>query len=79
MGARPDWHLFNDFLVLPIPEAKVLTAASWKVPAVVMYERVDGASLVDYSTLPATITPTILLHDLHNVPYGAPHASTRKI
>lgn len=45
-GADPDeWVLFNDFLVRPVEEAEVLHfGASWKIPAVLVWERVDSAA-----------------------------------
>ncbi|WFD28025.1 poly(A)-specific ribonuclease [Malassezia nana] len=45
-GADPDeWVLFNDFLVRRVEEAEVLHfGASWKIPAVLVWERVDCAA-----------------------------------
>lgn len=45
-GEKPDeWVLFNDFLVRPVDEAEVLHfGASWKIPAVLVWERMDSAA-----------------------------------
>lgn len=43
---EPDqWHLLNDFLVRPVAESEVLHFGStWKVPAVLYWERIDRAT-----------------------------------
>lgn len=40
-----EWVLFNDFAVRPIDEAEALRFdAAWKVPAVLLWERIDAAA-----------------------------------
>ncbi|UZJ51756.1 hypothetical protein CBS101457_001076 [Exobasidium rhododendri] len=41
-GKGDQWHLFNDFLVRPISSQEALSfPASWKVPAILLWERTD--------------------------------------
>ncbi|GAA6028111.1 hypothetical protein JCM8097_001876 [Rhodosporidiobolus ruineniae] len=59
------WHLFNDFLVRPVSEEEVLSfPGTWKIPAVLFYERVDNQDLLDLSSLPLKGDPSILCEDI---------------
>ncbi|SCZ99141.1 BZ3500_MvSof-1268-A1-R1_Chr3-1g05835 [Microbotryum saponariae] len=59
------WHVFNDFLVRPISEDEALSfPSSWKIPAVLFYQRVDSSSLLDFSALPLKGDPSILCEDI---------------
>lgn len=69
-GADPDeWVLFNDFLVRRVDEAEVLHfGASWKIPAVLVWERVDRAAQAHAAQLQdraRSLRPdtTLLTHD----------------
>lgn len=58
------WLLFNDFLVRPVGMEEALSfAGPWKIPAMVVLERVDSHDVLDLSALPRTIDPCILLKD----------------
>lgn len=70
---RNQWYLFNDFLVTPVQEQKVYSAASWKVPAVATYVREDLDTLVDYSKLPFIVDERFLLRDKTLVPANKCH------
>lgn len=60
----PDWLLFNDFLVQEITETEALAfRGSWKIPAILYYERVDTDAILKLSGLPTTIDHSILLED----------------
>ncbi|KAK4698993.1 PAB-dependent poly(A)-specific ribonuclease subunit 2, partial [Phenoliferia sp. Uapishka_3] len=59
------WYLFNDFLVKPISEEEALSFPStWKIPAVMFYQRVDADELLDFSSLPLSSEPGILCQDI---------------
>ncbi|GAA5855893.1 hypothetical protein JCM8547_000402 [Rhodosporidiobolus lusitaniae] len=59
------WHLFNDFLVKPVSEEEVLSfPGTWKIPAVLFYERVDANDILDLSSLPLQGDPSILCEDI---------------
>ncbi|GAA5974216.1 hypothetical protein JCM11641_003332 [Rhodosporidiobolus odoratus] len=61
----PSWHLFNDFLVRPVSEEEVLSfPATWKIPAVLFYERVDTPDILDLSSLALQGDPSILCEDI---------------
>jgi PAB-dependent poly(A)-specific ribonuclease subunit 2 len=56
--------MFNDFLVRPVKEEEVFSFPdTWKVPAVIVLERVDCASLLDYSKMPKELDMEILYKD----------------
>ncbi|KAF7323198.1 PAN2-PAN3 deadenylation complex catalytic subunit PAN2 [Mycena chlorophos] len=58
------WFVFNDFVVQNISEQEALSFPdSWKVPAIVYYERVDQPSMLDLSGLPFDLDPIILCRD----------------
>ncbi|ODV71111.1 poly(A)-specific ribonuclease [Cyberlindnera jadinii NRRL Y-1542] len=41
-----DWHLFNDFLVMPIPEEEVFNMSYWwKTPLTIVYKRVTSVAV----------------------------------
>ncbi|GAA5911786.1 hypothetical protein JCM6882_003353 [Rhodosporidiobolus microsporus] len=59
------WHLFNDFLVRPVSEEEVLSfPGTWKIPAVLFYERTDTKEILDLTTLPLQGDPSILCEDI---------------
>ncbi|GAA5924433.1 hypothetical protein JCM10213_004576 [Rhodosporidiobolus nylandii] len=59
------WHLFNDFLVRPVSEEEVLSfPGTWKIPAVLFYERTDTGEILDLSSLPLQGDPSILCEDI---------------
>lgn len=59
------WHVLNDFLVKPISEDEALSfPGTWKIPAVLFYERVDAPQMLDYSRLPLSGDPSILSEDI---------------
>jgi PAB-dependent poly(A)-specific ribonuclease subunit 2 len=43
------WHLFNDFLVMPLTKADALTFGTWKVPCVLCFQlkEADGNNKVN--------------------------------
>lgn len=58
------WVMFNDFLVRPVKEEDVFSfTESWKVPAVIILERVDSADLIDCSRLPTELDHEVLFQD----------------
>ncbi|KAJ6488514.1 ubiquitin carboxyl-terminal hydrolase-domain-containing protein [Mycena vitilis] len=58
------WFLFNDFAVQNIPEAEALSfPGTWKIPAIIHFERVDRQNAFDFSGLPSGVDPGILSHD----------------
>lgn len=64
---EPKWIMFNDFLVRPVREEEVFTfTESWKVPAVIILERVDAASVLSYASLPTELDTSVLFTD-HNI------------
>ncbi|EKC98272.1 hypothetical protein A1Q2_07286 [Trichosporon asahii var. asahii CBS 8904] len=61
---EPKWIMFNDFLVRPVREEEVFTfTESWKVPAVIILERTDAASVLSYASLPTQLDPSVLFTD----------------
>ncbi|KAK4051846.1 poly(A)-specific ribonuclease [Microbotryomycetes sp. JL201] len=63
-SAEASWHLFNDFLVRPVSEDEALSfPGTWKIPAVLFYERKDSGDIIDFSSLPHKGDPSILCHD----------------
>ncbi|KAH8925754.1 hypothetical protein BT69DRAFT_1239751 [Atractiella rhizophila] len=67
-GIKKDaWYLFNDFLVRQISEEEALSfSGTWKIPSTLYFTRVDCDNLLDFSTLPMKIEPSILFHE-HSV------------
>ncbi|KAJ6606431.1 ubiquitin carboxyl-terminal hydrolase-domain-containing protein [Mycena vulgaris] len=58
------WFVFNDFVVQNISEEEALSFPdSWKIPAIVYFERVDQPDALDFSGLPSAMDPAILSHD----------------
>lgn len=58
------WHIFNDFLVMPISEAEALSfPGPWKIPAVLFYERTDREAPAA-SENPKDQDADILCHDM---------------
>jgi PAB-dependent poly(A)-specific ribonuclease subunit 2 len=58
------WYLFNDFLVQSISSQEALSfPASWKVPAVLLWERIDK-TVVDLSLKTSEIDLDLLCQDL---------------
>lgn len=58
------WMMFNDFLVRSVPEEEVFTFTEWKVPAIVIFERVDSDIVLDYSAMPSQLDPGVLFKDV---------------
>lgn len=49
-NTRDKWHLFNDFLVRPIPKEEALRfEPSWKLPSVLAFQRKQARHLIDDS------------------------------
>ena len=64
---EPKWIMFNDFLVRPVKEEEVFSFPdTWKVPAVIVLERVDKTKLLDFSRLPKELDHEVLFKD-HNM------------
>lgn len=60
---QPKWIMFNDFLVRPVKEEEVFSFPdTWKVPSVIILERVD-TGIVDYSRLPKQLDTEVLFKD----------------
>ncbi|KAJ7702241.1 ubiquitin carboxyl-terminal hydrolase-domain-containing protein [Mycena rosella] len=58
------WFVFNDFVVQNISEEEALSFPdSWKIPAIIYFERVDQPDTLDFSGLPSAMDPAILSHD----------------
>ncbi|KAJ6546999.1 ubiquitin carboxyl-terminal hydrolase-domain-containing protein [Mycena capillaripes] len=58
------WFIFNDFAVQNITEEEALSfSGSWKIPAIIHFERVDRQDALDFSGLPSAMDPAILSHD----------------
>ncbi|MCJ1380114.1 poly(A)-specific ribonuclease [Xylographa soralifera] len=59
-GLRDNWHLFNDFLVRKVSKTDALHfAPSWKMPAILAFQVVNGRHAVDDSWKDA-LDPTLL-------------------
>ncbi|WVQ83826.1 PAB-dependent poly(A)-specific ribonuclease subunit PAN2 [Cryptococcus sp. DSM 104549] len=64
-AAPSSWIMFNDFLVRDVPESQVFSFPdSWKVPAVIILERVDSASLLSLDRLPKALDKEALFKDV---------------
>ncbi|KAL7004824.1 poly(A)-specific ribonuclease [Cystobasidiomycetes sp. EMM_F5] len=64
-GAATGWYLFNDFLVKPISEEEALSfPGTWKIPAVLYYQRIDAGEAIDLSALEVTPDYSILTSDV---------------
>jgi PAB-dependent poly(A)-specific ribonuclease subunit 2 len=61
--ADEQWVMFNDFLVRPVKQEEVFSFADWKVPAIIMLERRDSATLLDYGRLPKELDHEVLFKD----------------
>lgn len=62
-NSEESWYLFNDFLVRPVSQEEALSfPGAWKVPAVLMWERIDHD--MDISALPTEADPRLLGFDL---------------
>lgn len=65
------WYLFNDFLVRPIDAEDALRfGETWKVPAILMWERTDAAAQSHAAHLAELgshlqLDTSLLLHDVH--------------
>ncbi|KAH7889997.1 PAB-dependent poly-A-specific ribonuclease subunit PAN2 [Phlebopus sp. FC_14] len=58
------WFVFNDFVVRNITEEEALSfPGTWKVPAVLYFERADVRQNLDFSGLPDELDPSILSRD----------------
>ncbi|WRT65143.1 uncharacterized protein IL334_002085 [Kwoniella shivajii] len=59
------WIMFNDFLVRSVSEREVFNFPDqWKVPAVIILQRTDTASLLDLNELPKEIDRSVLFKDV---------------
>jgi PAB-dependent poly(A)-specific ribonuclease subunit 2 len=57
--------MFNDFLVRPVPESEVFSFAEpWKIPAVIVLERVDSGEVLDFSRMPTQLDSAALFKDV---------------
>jgi PAB-dependent poly(A)-specific ribonuclease subunit 2 len=57
--------MFNDFLVRSVSEEEVFRLPDqWKVPSVIILERVDSADVLDFSAIPSQLDPTVLFKDV---------------
>ncbi|KKA29873.1 hypothetical protein TD95_004947 [Thielaviopsis punctulata] len=43
------WHLFNDFLVQPIPTEEAMNFASWRIPSVIAYQVKKANNTIDHT------------------------------
>lgn len=67
-----NWYLFNDFLVRPVSEKEALSfPGSWKVPAVLIWERTDRC-IIDLDSLPKEADTSLLCHDLNLAQHREP-------
>lgn len=61
---KDQWYLFNDFLVRPLSAQEALSfPASWKVPAVLLWERIDR-DVIDLTTSASHADLELLCQDL---------------
>ncbi|KAK7689093.1 hypothetical protein QCA50_007784 [Cerrena zonata] len=68
------WYIFNDFSVQNISEEEALSfPGSWKVPAILYFERIDTQSQLDFRALPKAIDPSILCQDTNISMNRNPH------
>lgn len=59
------WLMFNDFSVRPVSEEAVFSfPEQWKVPAVIIFERIDTESVLDLRKLPTSLDPDGLFRDV---------------
>nr|XP_019008893.1 PAB-dependent poly(A)-specific ribonuclease subunit PAN2 [Kwoniella pini CBS 10737]OCF47674.1 PAB-dependent poly(A)-specific ribonuclease subunit PAN2 [Kwoniella pini CBS 10737] len=59
------WIMFNDFLVRQVSEEEVFNFPDqWKVPSVIILQRIDTSSLLELSNLPTSIDKSVLLKDV---------------
>ncbi|WVR04297.1 PAB-dependent poly(A)-specific ribonuclease subunit PAN2 [Kwoniella sp. DSM 27419] len=64
MREEPGWIMFNDFLVRAVTEQEVFSFKDvWKVPAVIILERVDSADLLNLASLPRQLDTAVLFKD----------------
>ncbi|WFD40697.1 poly(A)-specific ribonuclease [Malassezia japonica] len=81
-GASPEepeaWTLFNDFLVRPVPADEALRFGEpWKIPALLMWERIDGAAAAHASQLDRATSllkpdTSLLTTDINIAPHRDP-------
>ena len=45
--AGSQWHLFNDFLVMPLSKSDALAFGAWKVPCVLCFQVKEASNKVD--------------------------------
>lgn len=59
------WFLYNDFLVRAVPQEEALSfpASTWKVPAILYFERIDR-QMIDVESIPWTLDTKILTQDI---------------
>ena len=60
-----NWIMFNDFLVRRVTEEEVFRFPDqWKIPAVIIMERTDTDTLLDFSNIPTQLDPGVLFKDV---------------
>ncbi|KAL1408168.1 poly(A)-specific ribonuclease [Vanrija albida] len=74
---EPKWIMFNDFLVRPVKEEEVFSFPdTWKVPAIIILERVDADKMLDYGKLPKELDVNVLFKD-HSMAWNRRAAQIR--
>ena len=59
------WVMFNDFLVRAVSEDEVFRFRDeWKVPAIIILERLDSGSMLKLERLPISLDPAGLFQDV---------------
>lgn len=67
-----NWHLFNDFLVRPVPKSDALTfSTTWKLPSVLVYQMKATNNHIDDSWK-TQLDTTLLYKDTYTNPSGDP-------
>jgi len=59
------WVMFNDFLVRHVSEEDVFGFPdTWKVPAVIILERVDSGEVLNFDAIPTKLDTEVLFKDV---------------
>jgi PAB-dependent poly(A)-specific ribonuclease subunit 2 len=59
------WVMFNDFLVRHVSEEDVFGFAdSWKIPAIIVLERVDSVQVLNFDAIPTKLDNEVLFKDV---------------
>ncbi|THH06212.1 hypothetical protein EW145_g4234 [Phellinidium pouzarii] len=76
-GLKSPWVLFNDFVVTNITEREALGfPGTWKIPAILYYERTDMRGRLNYNDLPQGLDLSILQRDI-NISINRDNASIK--